>query len=168
MIRANPPDLLPLTAKRVTAGESAHVYSARRRHQLRYPVARQIERLEPFDTEDPSTLRPGKCGELPQSALQGQHQVVRFAGSVQGSAHCPDVAPDSVEVTGDERNDPRSGFERLGQAEYDAIGYGADLAESLSDDEVRPEQPHLVGVDRYDGAACFSEVPYLCIDGSAG
>jgi hypothetical protein len=167
MIRAKRRELGPLSSSRVAARAGSNILSACRRHQLGNPVARQVERLEPLDAENPGRGRGREPPESPEPALQRDDQLFSLIDQVQCRPYIADVAPDPTEVARGKWQDSRSRMDRFCQPVHLAIRYRTDVAEPLSDDEIGPEFPDLSAVDGNYRAPSLPEAADLRIDRTA-
>src|SRR6476620_2244065 len=98
MIGAERGELVPAADCRVASGAGTHVDAPGSLHQVRDPVARKVQRLEPLETKNPM---PGYGRHLQplETSLQPQDQLLRFVSPVDGKSHLTDIVPDPLEVT---------------------------------------------------------------------
>src|SRR3954462_13594585 len=99
----------------MTTRVGAHVLASGGVHQSGYPVTRQIERLEPFDTQNSGPADNTLRSKSADPALQSENQLAGLVIEIEGGADVCDVAPDAGEVPGRQRHDSGSSLDCFGE-----------------------------------------------------
>src|SRR5438552_3904888 len=109
--------------------------------QLGDPVPRDVRRVEPFQNHDPGRRRTGQ-GSLPhapQAVGEARDQLVRFVAQLHGLADLADVDEHLDERVRVQRHDPGGDTERGDDVGELLLAHRTDVADRLSDDDVRTQ-----------------------------
>src|SRR5712692_5114645 len=146
------------------------VTTARQADHFGYPVARGIGRVEPFHGEDAradrGSLSDGR-GSI-DSLAKGPRQQGRSLVNASGVPHLLDDLQNSSEIVGlkgEDRSFPRKGELKAMDRPCDLfIRDGTDLAQLLSEDEVRVKALQERLVQRVDTAAAMRRFGHMIVD----
>src|ERR1700730_385876 len=131
-------DILQAYAERWCAGTAENIFAASALDHLRYPVATDVEGLQPLEEGHAGALcgagkQPFDLAEVSADAFYQRLGGIAAAGFF---ADPEDVAPDVAEVLGIEAKD-LGALSGAGKGGGEGIGRsGADVAQILSDDEI--------------------------------
>lgn len=140
-IRLRGRDFFPAERPRRRAGASDDLFAAGKGRQLRAPMPARKRRVQPFQQRDARTVRharrPFRDGG--DASLETCDDLVGDALAADGFRHLVQTGEDFGERPGFEIDDVRRSRQDAGGGFDFFFGDGADIAQSLRDDEVRPE-----------------------------
>ena len=140
------------------------------RDQLRHPVSRAHQGLDPLDAGDPWPRR-----ESATAFADGRDPIGQLGDQPAPGGLAPergrdrlDLAPRLAEGARRHRDDPRCGAGPCGDRCFHvAQARGADLALVLGQDHVRRQDAELLGIDGVDGEAALDQPAHAFVDGEA-
>ncbi len=139
--------------------------------ELRYPMTRQVQRIEPFDAEHAwsrtSWWRGRRSTQLPKPPFESGDELVGVIREIDRRANAANIATNTGKISGFERVYDGSGVHDRGQAMNDAIAHRAYFTHALRQQKIRGEGVELIGIDREERSARCRDLADFGIDDRA-
>ena len=146
-------ELLKRHPRRVLPRDTKQILAARHLNQLRHPITRRHQRIDPFNASNRGSAleRPGPRLDFLHPSLQVGHQPHPAVRHAEAGSHSRDIPPKISQGVWLQGNDLRFRLGEFSQCAFDIPKTdGAHLALRLRDDMCRRQLPQFFREDLID------------------